>query len=165
MCCPGTSSLPLAFLNSSLTHRYYKIEKNHARTKLFGGYVQGGSGNISTELPGWKGLGNLGTNMYVHFLSVCCHRLLFESSTRIKKEKPPGGCMEPKKSFASSMIYVNRTRCAVGQKKLTCRMGAGANDRLSIRFGCKGNRPKGEPENPPTAGSPAWLKAKNHWQQ
>ena len=42
-----------------------------------------------------------------------------------------------------------------GQKKLTCRMGA--NDRFSNRFGCKGGKPNGEPENPPTAGSVAWL--------
>jgi hypothetical protein len=54
------------------------------------GMYRGSSGNISTELPGWKGLGNLGTNMYVHF-SVCCRRLLFESSTRIKKGEAAGG--------------------------------------------------------------------------
>lgn len=32
-----------------------------------------------------------------------------------------------------------------------------ANERFSNRFGCKGDKPNGEPENP-TAGSVAWLK-------
>jgi hypothetical protein len=78
--------------------------------------------HISSILPHRKGLGEP-RNEYVCTFSFVFCRHLFESSTRIKENKPGVFKLDD---------------LLIGQNKLTW-MGVGANTRLSIRFGCSRN--------------------------